>query len=136
MTRSRKILVVDDESSIRFLLSDVLSSEGFEVIEARDGQESVEQLKKNNFDLVIMDIRMPRLDGVSMLKWMDKVGRREKVIVMTAHDLDNRHLGESMSPRVITQFHKPFKIDNFLDVVINATANTKHTPIPRLANQQ
>jgi DNA-binding NtrC family response regulator len=133
MTRSRKILLVDDESSIRFLLSDVLSSEGFEVIEAKDGQESVEQLEKDNFDLVITDIRMPRLNGIEVLKWMDKAGRKEKVILMTAHDLDHRVLGGSIS-RVITQFHKPFKIDNFLDVVIAATDNTE--PLPRIADQQ
>lgn len=125
MDRSCKILVVDDESGIRGLLSDVLSSEGFEVIEAKDGQESLEQMEKNDFDLVITDIHMPRLDGISMLKRMEKAGRKEKVIIMTSNPSDKTLLSGEIS-RVVTQLHKPFRIDNFLDVVISATATKGH----------
>jgi len=117
MAKSCKILVVDDESGIRGLLSDVLSSEGFEVMEAKDGQESLEQMEKNDFDLVITDIHMPRLDGISMLKRMEKAGRKEKVIIMTSNPSDKTLLSGEIS-RVVTQLHKPFRIDNFLDVVI------------------
>jgi len=127
MARSRKILVVDDESSIRCLLSDVLSSEGFEVTEAKDGQESLEQMEKNNFDLVITDIQMPRLDGIAMLKRMEEAGRKEKVIVMSANLSAQKALCKSM-PRVVTQLLKPFKIDSLLDVVIAATAGAENRP--------
>lgn len=125
MARSCKILVVDDESGIRGLLSDVLSSEGFEVIEAKDGQESLEQMEKNDFDLVITDIHMPRLDGISMLKRMEKAGRKEKVIIMTSNPSDKTMLSRGISC-VVTQLHKPFRIDNFLDVVMAATTNKGH----------
>ncbi len=125
MARSRKILVVDDESSIRCLLTDVLSEKGFEVTEAKDGQDSLEKMAISNFDLVITDIHMPRLDGIAMLKQMEKAGRKEKVIIMTANPSDKRILCADMS-RVVTQLLKPFRIDNFLDVVIAATANTEN----------
>ena len=125
MIGSRKILVVDDESSIRCLLSDILSGQGFEVTEAKDGQESLEQMEKTDFDLVITDIHMPRLDGIAMLEQMDKAGRKEKVIIMTANPSDKKILNADMS-RVITKLLKPFKISNFLDVVIAATANTEY----------
>ncbi|MDY6972918.1 MAG: response regulator [Thermodesulfobacteriota bacterium] len=122
-----KILVVDDESAIRFLLSDVLLSRGFEVSTAKDGQESLEQLERNDFDLVITDINMPRLDGISMLKRMKKARRKEKIIVMTAKPIDQQLLAGDM-PQVLTRLSKPFKMDNFLDVVISAVSDEKRMP--------
>lgn len=124
MARSEKILIVEDEKGIRVLLADVLSSEGFEVISVKDGQESLDQMEDSKFDLVITDINMPRLDGIEMLKRMKKAGRKEKVIVITADTLDRR-LEDSELPSVLTQLQKPFRIDNFVDVVIGAMANSK-----------
>lgn len=124
MARSEKILIVEDEKGIRILLSDVLSSEGFEVISVKDGQESLDQMEDSKFDLVITDINMPRLDGIEMLKRMKKAGRKEKVIVITADILDRR-LEDGELPSVLTQLQKPFKIDNFVDVVIGAMGNSK-----------
>ena len=121
MTGSGKILVVDDESSIRLLLSEVLSEKGFEVTEAKDGQESLEKMEKHNFDLVITDVNMPRLDGIAMLHRMEKAGRKEKVIIMTANPSNQMFLHSSMN-RVVTQLFKPFSIPDFLSVVIAATA--------------
>jgi DNA-binding NtrC family response regulator len=125
MTGSGKILVVDDESNIRLLLSEVLSDKGFEVTEAKDGQESLEKMEKHDFDLVITDVNMPRLDGIAMLHRMEKAGRKEKVIVMTANPSNQMFLHSSMN-RVVTQLYKPFSITDFLSVVISATAGGEH----------
>ena len=124
MKKSKKILVVDDEKGIRFLLSEVLLNQGFEVCMAKDGQESLDQLEKDNFDLVITDINMPRMDGIAMLKTMKKSGRREKVIVMTANPSDKRLLGTDV-PDVLAHLHKPFNINSFLNTVVVAMANTE-----------
>jgi DNA-binding NtrC family response regulator len=125
MTGSGKILVVDDTSSIRRLLSEALSDKGFEVTEAKDGQESLEKMEKHDFDLVITDVNMPRLDGIAMLHKMEKAGRKEKVIIMTANPSNLMFLNRSMN-RVVTQLNKPFSIADFLDVVIAATAGGEH----------
>lgn len=121
MERAKKILVVDDESGIRFLLSEVLLGKGFEVSLASDGQESLEKLAQDNFDLVVTDINMPRLDGVAMLKRMKKTGRDEKIIIMTGNPADQR-LSEKGLPHVENHLSKPFEIENFLNVVTAATA--------------
>lgn len=121
MTGSGKILVVDDESNIRLLLSEVLSDKGFEVTEAKDGQESLEKMENHDFDLVITDVNMPRLDGIAMLHKMEKDGRKEKVIIMSANTSNLMFLHRSMN-RVVTQLNKPFSIADFLSVVIAATA--------------
>lgn len=120
MERAKKILVVDDEQGIRFLLSEVLLNQGFEVSLARDGQESLDKLEEDHFDLVVTDINMPRLDGVAMLKRMKMTGRTEKVIVMTGDPSDRRLLDKEIPP-IVTRLLKPFGLENFLNVVIAAT---------------
>lgn len=122
MGTAKKVLVVDDEKGIRFLLSEALLNQGFEVSLARDGQESLDKLEKDHFDLVVTDINMPRLDGVAMLKNMKKTGRSEKVIIMTGDPSDHRLLDPEI-PHGITRLLKPFRIDNFLNVVLSALGN-------------
>jgi len=124
MNQLKKVLIVEDEIGIRILLSDLLSSKGFEVSMARDGKESLEKLEVCSFDLVVTDIHMPRLDGIEMLKWMKKVGRKEKIIIMTGDPSDQR-LADNDMPHIETQLEKPFRIDSFLDLVVEATANKK-----------
>jgi len=124
MNQLKKVLIVEDEIGIRILLSDLLSSKGFEVSMARDGKESLEKLEVCSFDLVVTDIHMPRLDGIEMLKWMKKEGRKEKIIIMTGDPSDQR-LNDNDMPHIETQLQKPFRIDCFLDFVIAATANKK-----------
>jgi len=116
---TKKVLVVDDEKGIRFLLSEILLSQGFEVSLAKDGQESLAKLEEDHFDLVVTDINMPRLDGVSMIKNMKKSGRSEKVIIMTGNPSDHR-LSDPEIPHGITQLLKPFGIENFMNVVLSA----------------
>ena len=121
MQTSKKVLVVDDERGIRSLLLDLLSGQGFDVSMAKDGEESLAHLATGSFDLVITDICMPRLDGIEMLKWMKKSGRREKVIVMSG-DPGDRRLHEADIPPLAGLFHKPFKLEKFLNAVVAVTA--------------
>ena len=122
MTKSRKILVVDDERSIRQLLSDALSHKGFEVTEARDGQESLEKMERMDFDLVITDINMPRLDGISMVKQMEKAGRKEKIIIISGN-ASNQKVSFARMPQVIKQLLKPFRTESLVDLVVSATTH-------------
>ena len=124
MGKSKKVLIVEDERGIRILLSDVLLSKGFEVSLARDGKESLEKLEDSDFDLVVTDINMPRLDGIEMLRCMKEKGRKEKIIIMTADLLDKRFYENDLPPIEIW-IQKPFRMDFFLDLVIAATANKK-----------
>ena len=67
-----KILVVDDEQGIREVLREYLELEGFEVGEASDGMEAIKQAKVGDYDLIVMDIMMPKLDGYSAVKEIKK----------------------------------------------------------------
>ena len=65
---NKTILIIDDEIRIRFLLKDYLLSEGFSVIEACDGEEGLMAFKNNNVDLILLDIMMPKIDGLTVLE--------------------------------------------------------------------
>ncbi len=119
MSRLKKILVADDEAGIRMLLGDALTSVGFKVTLVKDGQESLDQMQEDRFDLLITDIKMPRLDGIELLRRMKSAGRKEKVIVMTGYAEEKTITGADIPP-VYTQLQKPFMIHNLLDVVNSA----------------
>jgi len=122
MDHIKKILVVDDEIGIRCLISELLENQGFEVKAAKDGRESLDEMEREDFDLVITDIQMPRLDGLAMLKEMKRAGRKEKIIIMTGSALAMDLPGEEM-PMVVSRLQKPFRMSNLLDVVIAANGD-------------
>lgn len=78
-----KILAVDDEAKIRMIIKEYAEFEGHEVSEAGDGMEAVEMVKKENFDIIIMDVMMPRLDGYSACKEIQKI-KKIPVIMLSA----------------------------------------------------
>ena len=117
MSPLKKILVVDDEVMIRDLLFDLLSGRGFKVTLAKDGRESLKQMEKGRFDLLITDIQMPHLDGIEMLKRMKKDKRREKVIVISGMVSDQADLGCKDILPIFAMLQKPFRINRFLDTV-------------------
>ena len=68
-----KLLVVDDEETIREVIKTYAEFEGYEVVEAADGMEAIERCKQEKFDVIVMDIMMPRLDGFSSYKEIKKI---------------------------------------------------------------
>ena len=118
----KKILIVDDDAYIRDNLFDLLSDEGFKVTVARDGEESLKQLKTRRFDLLITDINMPRMDGIELMQKMKKAGRKERIIVMTGKPAGYKKRKNGDMPPVFSQLRKPFHMKKFLEVVAAAFA--------------
>lgn len=80
---SKKILIVDDEKNIRNVIKEYAKFDGFETFEAEDGMEAVEMCRDNDFDLIIMDIMMPKLDGYSAVREIRKT-KQIPVIMLSA----------------------------------------------------
>ena len=80
---SAKVLYVDDENTLRFLVKEQLSAEGFDVMVAEDGQAAMESMREQPFDVVLLDILMPGMDGFSVLKEMKKLPKQPRVIMLT-----------------------------------------------------
>ncbi len=90
MAKKSSILVVDDEDALRTVLSGELASEGYEVRTASDGDEAVTELGKGTFDLVLLDIKMPRMNGFEVLKHIKEKHAKTKVVMLTGFaDLKN-----------------------------------------------
>ena len=81
-----KILVVDDDEHILRLYKDELTEEGYEVILAANGQEALELFHKEDPDLVTLDIRLPDVDGIQLLRQMKEKKPRLPIIMSTAYD--------------------------------------------------
>lgn len=90
MADKSRILVVDDEDALRIVLSSELSNSGYDVTSASDGEEAVTIIQNKKFELVLLDIKMPKMDGFEVLKFIKKNFPTVKVIMLTGFaDLKN-----------------------------------------------
>ncbi len=80
------ILIIDDEKAIRKTLTEILSFEGYKIDEAADGEEGLKKFKEKTFDLVLCDIKMPKLDGIEFLDRSKEINPDVPVIMITAVD--------------------------------------------------
>ncbi|MEK6679958.1 MAG: response regulator, partial [Nitrospirota bacterium] len=105
-----KILVVDDERSMRDFLSIMLKKAGYDVTTAIDGDEAVKILHKDIFDLVITDLKMPKVDGLQVLKTVKELSPDTVVIVITAFASTETTV-EAMKEGAYDYITKPFQND-------------------------
>ncbi|MBP8613760.1 MAG: response regulator [Firmicutes bacterium] len=111
-----KILVVDDAMFMRNKTSRLLQENGYEVVEASNGEEAVERYVKENPDLVLMDITMPILDGIESLKQMKEHDPEARVVMVTALGQKSMVL-EALKAGARDFIVKPFQSDTLLEAV-------------------
>jgi two-component system, OmpR family, response regulator len=85
MTQAAKILVVDDEASIRFFLCDVLERDGRIVTAVDSGETALQYAQAESFDLALIDLRLPGMDGMQLLKNLRRISPDTSIIILTAH---------------------------------------------------
>lgn len=129
-TQTERILVVDDDDAIRGLVERVLRRERYNVDTARDGFEAIEKLSRNDYATVLLDLMMPRIDGLGVLNYLEKTRAEEApaVIIMTAnlHSVGEVHRKSS----VAGVLPKPFDLNQLLDHV-RQLAETPPTAAPQ-----
>jgi len=114
-----RILVVDDEKSMRDLLSITLEKEGYDVLTAAGGQPAIEALHRESVDAVITDLRMPKVDGLQVLRAAKEISPDTAVIVITAVASTETAV-EAMKLGAYDYITKPFKLDEVNLIVRNA----------------
>jgi two-component system response regulator HydG len=120
-----RVLVVDDDSGVRFTLKGLLEDEGLEVVEAADGVVALALVKDGGVDLVLSDVRMPKLDGLQLLEQIQQLPEpRPPVVILTAHG-NERLAVEAMKKGAYDYFKKPFELDDVLLVVRRALGTLK-----------
>jgi CheY-like chemotaxis protein len=114
-----KILLADDEIALRFLLTETLSDEGYDITEVEDGLQAVQHLEINIYDLVILDYMMPERTGVEVCEWLrnsTNPNRDLPVILLTAKALE-KDKDKAKSVGVSTYIVKPFSPMQLVDTV-------------------
>ncbi|MFH0788746.1 MAG: sigma-54 dependent transcriptional regulator [Pseudomonadota bacterium] len=109
----KTILVADDEASHRLMLKAHLKEEGLEVIEASNGQEAIDLVSRHFYDLILMDIRMPVMDGLEALSRIKKISPAVPVIMMTAYGSINSAV-EALKSGADDYLTKPLDMDELL----------------------
>ncbi|MEC1259246.1 response regulator [Bacillus swezeyi] len=113
---NEKILIVDDQYGIRVLLNEVFNKEGYKTFQAANGIQALDIVKKQRPDLVLLDMKIPGMDGIEILKRMKVIDEEIRVIIMTAYgELDM--IQESKELGALTHFAKPFDIDEIREAV-------------------
>ena len=98
--RRKKILIVDDDASIREILSTQLSRLHYETVAAADGAEAVDLFRTSKPDLVLMDVMMPNMDGLTAcqkIRGLEKKGARVPILFLTARDSQHDKLSTALS---------------------------------------
>jgi len=115
-----KILVIDDERSIRNSLKDILQYENYEVALAEDGPQGLDLAEKNVFDLVLCDIKMPKMDGIEVLEKLHFLTPDTPVVMISGHgDIDTAV--ESIKKGAYDFIEKPLDLNRLLIAIKNAT---------------
>jgi two-component system response regulator AtoC len=108
-----RILVIDDEESMRHMLSVILKKEGYEVSACADAESALKVLEAEEFDFVLSDIRMPGLDGLDFLKAFYQKGFTSSIIMMSAYGTVDKAI-ECMKLGAYDYISKPFKADEII----------------------
>ncbi len=119
MARQRSILVIDDDPEMRALLLDVLRTEGYEVVEAKDGTEAVLALRARHFDIILMDKNMPGPSGLDLLPGFRRVCPDSQVILMTAFG-DVPSYMEAVEKGAVEYLFKPFRMEELKAAIAKA----------------
>jgi two-component system nitrogen regulation response regulator NtrX len=114
-----KILIVDDEKAIRRTLKEILEYEKYDIDEAEDGEIGLEKIEKNNYDVVILDIKMPKKDGLEVLTEMQQKGIETPVIVLSGHG-NLETAVEAVKKGAFDYIPKPPDLNRLLITVRNA----------------
>ena len=127
-----QILVVDDSPDIRNLLANLLMAEGHRVCVAEDGDDAIGRLAEEHFDLVVLDVMMPKKDGYSVLKEMRSSGVRDalKVIMLTAKSAES-DWARGYTLGADDYMTKPFEVDELLASVSRLLSMSKDQILSR-----
>ena len=118
----KKILIVDDQQGIRTLLNEIFLKEGFETVQAGNGIQAVELIKEHDIDLMLLDMKLPGLDGMGVLKQVRNILNKKFPIFMITAYGEQELIEEALAYEDVKFFTKPFNIFELLTQAKNELA--------------
>jgi len=121
----KRILVVDDEENARYGLSKLLTNEGFMVDSVSNGFEALNYLRQQEVNLIVTDINMPEMNGITFLKELNKNFPNSNVIMITAYGGVESYI-EAMNLGAFEYINKPVKIEELKSILKKIFKETSH----------
>jgi len=116
MSETKKILIVEDDKGTVTCVKDILGLYGIKAETATNGMEAVECYKKEKFDLILMDVTMPDMDGIEASRELRKISKDVKIFILTGY-IDEYELPEDMKECIKEVFAKPFDFDVLIEKI-------------------
>ncbi len=114
-----KLLIVDDEVDFLQVIAERLGSRDFDVVTATNGKDAIKAARKSKFDLALIDLRMPEMDGKEVLQILKKKHKFLEVIILTGHDSMESAI-ECTKLGAFNYLPKPYDLDRLLDILKQA----------------
>ncbi len=111
-----RILIVDDEADLRTLLRHILTAQGYQITDAEDGEEAIELIKRQKFDIALLDIQMPNINGIQVLKYIKEHSPQTKAVMLTGY-ADLKHAMEAKEFGARDFIGKPYKLEDVLSTI-------------------
>ncbi|MEW5894672.1 MAG: response regulator [Candidatus Omnitrophota bacterium] len=116
MPEEKKVLIVDDDVDFCDSLADILEGENLKTTTAYIGEDAVRLIESQVFDIVLLDIKMPGIDGISVLKLIKKAHPQTRVIIMTGYaDVDR--VKQALQEKAEKIVYKPFEVKDFIETI-------------------
>jgi CheY-like chemotaxis protein/anti-sigma regulatory factor (Ser/Thr protein kinase) len=127
-TKAASILVVDDDRTTRHVVRSILAKGGFNVRVAKNGAEAIDRLRAKHYDLMLLDVWMPKMDGLGVLDRLKRAKRKPKVVVLTSDDTPGTLL-RAIREQAHQFVHKPIEPGALLSLVQTALKAGPEQPI-------
>lgn len=114
---SKTILIVDDDTSMLESTEFLLTSEGYNVITAKNGNEAVAKYKSDKPNIIFMDIRMPHSDGFEAFHKIKEYDKKAKIVLTSAYAVDNEQYEKAKRGTLSDFLVKPFKIEEMIRMI-------------------
>ena len=112
----KKVLIVDDDVELRSTLSEILKGAGYYIDEAPSGKEAIEKITAKDFDIAFLDLMMPKMSGIDVLKAIKKIKPKIRVIMITAFATVENAV-DAIKKGASDYISKPFRIDDLLTTI-------------------
>lgn len=112
----KKVLIVDDDAELRSTLSEILKGAGYHIDEASSGKEAIEKMASKDFDIALLDLMMPKMNGIETLTELKKITPKTKVIMITAFATVENAV-DAIKKGASDYISKPFRIDDLLTTI-------------------
>ncbi|MFO8184676.1 MAG: response regulator [Candidatus Aegiribacteria sp.] len=116
MMEDKRILIIDDEKNIRLTLSHAIEPMGFSVDSAVNGEEGLEKIAENDYDIILLDLKMPGMDGLEVLRRLREISEGVRVIIITAYGTIENAV-EAMKQGAVDYIQKPFSPKEIRDII-------------------